>query len=508
MNEKPVQETSDKIRVMVVDDERDIREGSGRILTQAGFDVVLASNGKDALDLMASTPATIVLLDLKMPGMDGMEVLERINQDFPSTLVIIITGFATVETAIEAMKQSAYDFIPKPFEPDQLRIVVNRAAEKLRLTWERERLEKERQGMLLDLDTEKTRLRTILEVLPNGVVVTNAEGNVVLMNMAFRRHLNLPMDRNLGDPLEDYVPDPGLCELVLDISRGKYVDFEDIPFVEFSPFEGRHLMARGQPVLGERRECLGAVLNVVDISGLKVLDQLKSDFVAKVTHELRSPLATIHEQLAHVLNDMVDEVYKDDQHILMRAKEKTSGLISLIGDLLDLSRIQEGAICHTPEQVDVGNLLRSIVEFMEAPAASKQLDLTLDLRNNQLPLITADPIGVESIFGNLISNAINYTPEGGRIQVTADVTGLNIRVRVQDTGFGIEEKYLEKIFERFYRVKNEKTRYITGTGLGLPIVKGLVDSMGGMISVESQPGTGSTFEVLLPVDSQNLPPVD
>jgi len=502
MNEQPVQETTEKIRVMVVDDERDIRDGSERILIRAGYEVVLASNGNDALDLLSSTPVSIVLLDLKMPGIDGMEVLERINRDFPSILVIIITGFATVETAIEAMKQSAYDFIPKPFEPDQLRIVVNRAADKLRLTWERERLEKERQVMLLDLDTEKTRLRTILEVLQNGVVVTNADGKVVLMNMAFRRHLNLPVDRSLGDPLEDYIPDSELCELVRDISWGKYVDFDDIPFVEFSPFEGRHLMARGQPVLGERKECLGAVLNIVDISGLKVLDQLKSDFIAKVSHELRSPLATIHEQLAHVLNDMVDEVYKDDQHILMRAKEKTSGLISLIGDLLDLSRIQEGVICHEPQRVDVGELLRNIVEFMDTRAASKNLDLTLELPTNPLPSITADPIGVESIFGNLVSNAINYTPDGGQIQVNGDMIGLNIRVRITDTGFGIEEKYLEKIFERFYRVKNEKTRYITGTGLGLPIVKGLVVSMGGMISVDSEPGKGTTFEVLLPVDSQ------
>ena len=508
MNEQPAQKTTDAIRVMVVDDERDIRDGSERILTRAGYEVVIASNGNEALDLLTSEPVSIVLLDLKMPGIDGMEVLERINRDFPSILVIIITGFATVETAIEAMKQSAYDFIPKPFEPDQLRIVVNRAADKLRLTWERERLEKERQGMLLDLDTEKTRLRTILEVLPNGVVVTNAEGKVVLMNMAFRRHLNLPVDRSLGDPLEDYIPDAELCELVRDISWGKYVDFDDIPFVEFSPFEGRHLMARGQPVLGERKECLGAVLNIVDISGLKVLDQLKSDFIAKVSHELRSPLATIHEQLAHVLNDMVDEVYQDDQHILLRAKEKTSGLISLIGDLLDLSRIEEGVICHEPQRVDVGDLLSNIVEFMDARAASKGLKLDLDLPGNPLPAISADPIGVESIFGNLISNAINYTPDGGHIQVSGDMTGLNIRVRIQDTGFGIEEKYLEKIFERFYRVKNDKTRFITGTGLGLPIVKGLVDSLGGMISVDSEPGKGTTFEVLLPVDSQKPPPAD
>jgi signal transduction histidine kinase len=108
---------------------------------------------------------------------------------------------------------------------------------------------------------------------------------------------------------------------------------------------------------------------------------------------------------------------------------------------------------------------------------------------------------MESIFGNLITNAINYTQEGGSIRVAADLTGINIRVRVIDNGFGIAEKHLDRIFERFYRVKDDQTRYITGTGLGLPIVKGLVDSMGGIIEVESTPGEGSTFTVLIPTEA-------
>ena len=113
----------------------------------------------------------------------------------------------------------------------------------------------------------------------------------------------------------------------------------------------------------------------------------------------------------------------------------------------------------------------------------------------------ADPIALESIFGNLITNALNYTPEGGRIRVEVDITGVNVRARVVDNGLGIAEKYLDKIFERFYRVKDEKTRYITGTGLGLPIVKGLLDAMGGIIEVQSTPGEGSVFTVLLPVQA-------
>ena len=303
----------------------------------------------------------------------------------------------------------------------------------------------------------------------------------------------------MGEPLDRYVHDKALCDLTLDISKGRFIDYEDIPSLEFTTPDGRHLLVRGQPVLGEKKECLGAVLNVVDVTGLRALDQVKTDFIAKVSHELRSSLATIHEQLAHVLNEMVGEIYKHDQHILMRAKEKTAGLISLIGDLLDLSRIQEGAICHEPQPVKLDGILKSIVSFLEARINAKSQTLSLSLPETGLPELTADPIGIESIFGNLITNAINYTPEGGRITVQAEATGINVRVRVGDNGFGIEEKYLEKIFERFYRVQSEKTRYITGTGLGLPIVKGLVDSMGGMISVDSTPGKGSVFEVLLPI---------
>ena len=101
----------------------------------------------------------------------------------------------------------------------------------------------------------------------------------------------------------------------------------------------------------------------------------------------------------------------------------------------------------------------------------------------------------------MITNAINYTQDGGEIIVTVDMAGINVRVRVKDNGFGIAEKYLDKIFEGFYRVKDDKTRYITGTGLGLPIVKGLLDSMGGLIDVESEPGKGSSFTVLLPIKS-------
>jgi signal transduction histidine kinase/FixJ family two-component response regulator len=491
----------DAIRILVVDDERDIREGSERILKRIGFIVHIADRGDVALKVVKEVHPAIVLLDLKMPGMDGMEVLEHIRQMDEGILVIVITGYATVETAIMAMKQGAYDFIPKPFEPDQLRIVVNRAAEKIRLTRDARKLEEEKTRTLSDLDTEKSRIRTIIESLPDGVLVTNASGKVVLINPSCKQLLNLDPDMGPGRQIEDYVPDETLSKLVMEISKGKHVDYGDIPDHEFNLATDTYLRARAQPVLGERKECLGAVLNFVDISTMKVLDRLKSEFVAKVSHELRSPLSTIHEQLAMVIGDLVNSAPQQDHHILTRAKEKTQGMISLIGDLLDLSRIEEGIICHEPKSIRLDDLLTNIVDFLSSRAAASSQSLALNLPPQPLPEITADPLALESIFGNLITNAINYTQEGGRIRVDVDMAGINIRVKVVDNGFGMAEKHLDKIFDRFYRVKDDRTRYITGTGLGLPIVKGLVDSLGGIIEVESTPGEGSTFTVLLPAQN-------
>lgn len=487
------------IRILIVDDERDIRDASERILSRLGFQLVTAKRGEEALQVFRDAHPAIVLLDLKMPGMDGMEVLKHLRAWDPSILVIVITGYATVETAIEAMKQGAYDFISKPFEPEQLRIVVNRAAEKIRLTREAKKLEQEKARTLSDLGTEKSRLRTIIESLPDGLMVTNISGQVVLINPSSKQMLKLPPGTAPGLPIQDYVAEEALCNLVMEISRGKYVDYGDIPEHEFALADGTYLRAIAQPVLGERKECLGAIVNLIDITSMKALDRLKSDFVAKVSHELRSPLSTIHEQIALVIGDLVGSQPQQHQHLLSRAKEKTQGLISLIGDLLDLSRIEEGITIREPKPVRVDELLKNIVDFLLVRASARDQTLTLDVLSNNLPEIVADPVALESIFGNLITNAITYTQEGGLIRIEMDRAGINMRIKVTDNGFGIAEKYIDKIFDRFYRVKDERTRYITGTGLGLPIVKSLVDSLGGIIEVKSTLGEGSTFTVLLPV---------
>jgi len=493
-------EQAEKSKILVVDDERSIRDGVERVLSRMGCEIRTAPDGESALSILGEEAVTIAILDLKMPGMDGMELLERIREIDERIVVIIITGYATIETAINAMKQGAYDFIPKPFEPDHLKIVVNRALEKIRLSRDAEALQAERERTLLDLDREKSRTRTIIESLPTGMVVTNTQGEVVLKNPAFLQSLELEQAPDYGAEIDTCVADGGFCEFVRALSGGQYGVDGEVPTYELTVSDNKYLLARGRPVMNEKNECIGAVVTLSNITSLKMLDQLKSEFVAKVSHELRSPLSTIHEQLATVLKDVTSEESAVDQDLIERAKEKTNALISLIGDLLDLSRIESGSLTENKKPVQLADLLSSIVEFMASRAENNKQRLSLETGDQPLPEITADPMALESIFGNLVTNAINYTPQGGEIKVSAWAEDGQIKVAVSDTGFGIPEKHQSKIFERFYRVKDENTRHISGTGLGLPIVKGLVDSMNGTISLESAPGKGTTFTVVLPGD--------
>jgi len=495
-------EKPDFNKILVIDDEKSLRDGAERILTRMNHEVFLASRGEAGLAVLEGTNIGIILLDMKMPGMDGMEVLKRVMEMDRGILVIVITGYATVETAIEAMKLGAYDFIPKPYKPDQLRLIINRAAEALKLKQAAERLKSEQRQTLADLHMEKSRTRTIIESLPNGVLVTDPGGDVVLINPACRQHLDLEPDTPPGKDISHYIRDKEICTLVKDISRGKYIDYNDIPSQELSVNDEKYFLIRCRPVLGEKNQCLGTVVNIMDISTMRILDHLKSEFVAKVSHELRSPLSTIHEQLGMVLGGFQEEAGQEEQYMLSRAKEKTRGLISTIGDLLDLSRVEAGISVKESKPVHLDELLKNIADFLSARAEAKKQTLTVIVPDTPLPLIHADPMALESVFGNLITNAINYTPEGGRIEVKADLKGNNLRVMVRDNGFGIEARHVDKIFNRFYRVKNDKTRFITGTGLGLPIVKGIVDTLNGYIQVESEVNKGSTFTVIIPLKKE------
>jgi PAS domain S-box-containing protein len=479
--------------ILVVDDEANIRLGAERILQREGFNVRSAESGEEGLEILEQLPAHILLLDLMMPGIGGMEVLKRVAVSHPGLLVIVITGHATLETAIEAMKEGAYDFIPKPFKPDQLRIVVFRASETLRLREEHRRLEEERQRNLRAIEREKTRTRTIVRSMSEGVLLTDSYGDVILCNPAAQSMFGSRQDSCEGVPMTQYVSESGLrAQLEEILAEGDPPRPREIALPD-----GRWVLAEVSPIATEEEE--GGLLTVLsDITAQKNLAQLKSEFVAKVSHDLRSPLAAINQQLAVLAMDLEGAEHEEHRRRLSRVRERVKGLLSLIADLLDISRIELGVETGTHEVFDPRIVLERAVEEVASHAEEAGISLSVQPCPRSVEMM-GDPRDLESVFTNLLTNAVKYTDRGGSVTVTVDASDTQLAVTVADTGHGIAESELPHIFEKFYRVKSEKTRMIVGTGLGLPIVKGIVTAMGGAIDVRSELGAGSSFIVSLPL---------
>ena len=494
---------SGQTNILVVDDDQTIRDGCSRILSKSGWTVIAVENGQKGLDEIRSPRGEIdvVLLDLMMPGLSGMEVLEQSLQTDPDLLVIVITGYATVESAVEAMKKGAYDFIAKPFTPDQLRIVVKRALEKRALQKEAAFLRQEREKSLHDIATEKSKIKTIIHSMGDGVLVCDQDGSLVLTNPAANRMLQLSEDHLLGKLLTEVHLPPELASAIDKNLKTAENTFTSISQeLSVGAAEEVHLRAHTAPVRNDIGEIMGAVTVLQDITYLKELDKMKSEFIAMVAHELRAPIAAVEQQLTVILNKMAGEVTEKQEQLLSRAKERTKGLLDLIKDLLDLSKIEAGKMVQYKEPLSLYDVIQRVVDLMRAEAEHKKIDLQF-IGSAETPLIHADRNSMEEVFTNLISNAIKYTPEKGEVRVALGEERGFVKASVADTGIGIEEENLPRIFDKFFRVKTKETRQIIGTGLGLSIVKSMVAAHLGSISVESKAGAGTTFTILLPKES-------
>ena len=493
----------DQVNILVIDDELIMREGCSRILSKDGWAVIAAENGKQGLEEIEAhgEKIDVILLDLMMPGVSGMEVLDRVRIIDPNLLIIVITGYATVESAVEAMKKGAYDFIPKPFTPDQLRIVVRRALERRALQKEAEFLRRERERSLRDIATEKSKIKTIINCMGDGVLVCDRDSCVVLTNPAASRMLKIPENTLLGNFLPQCNFPPELSRIMEESLQSTEIGYTSVS-QELSIGESGEIFLRTHtaPVRNDVGEIMGAVTVLEDISYLKELDKMKSEFIAMVTHELRAPIASVEQQLTVILNGMAGEVTEKQEKLLSRAKERTKGLLTLIKDLLDLSKIEAGKMVQYKEPLALQEVIQRVVDFMRTEAEDKKIDLQFSAPA-ETPLIHADRNSMEGIFTNLISNAIKYTPEKGKVWVTLSEEGGFVKATVSDTGIGIKKEDLTRIFDKFYRVKTTETRQIIGTGLGLSIVKSIVDAHLGSISVESEAGGGTIFTVLFPKES-------
>jgi len=483
--------------VLVVDDEKVIRDGCCRILGPEGLQVLTEENGKKALELLDREPINAVLCDLKMPVMGALGVLEKVTVSHPDIPVIIITGHGTIESAVECMKSGAYDFITKPFRADHLVLVVRRALEKQALERRARQLQEERARSLYDLAAEQSRVRTIVSCMADGVLVTTPDLEVVLHNPAATRLLEFVPPESQGGTLSDYINDENLSKalnsLLADAPKEECIAQELV-------LGRKHLRALSALVYGPEGQVLGTVSVLHDVTFFRELDEMKSSFVNHVAHELRAPLSAIKQQHSVILDGLAGELTGKQRELLGRGQDKIQGLLDMIKDLLDVSKIESGHGVQQQVPINLAHILEQTVSLMKARAESQGLSLELELPSD-FPVVQADERSIEEVFTNLVSNAINYSPAGGTISVSAVSHEEYLEVRVSDTGVGIPAEEIPKIFDKFYRVKHPETRQVIGTGLGLSLVKAIIEAHRGSVDVESEPGVGTTFRVLLPTVS-------
>jgi PAS domain S-box-containing protein len=473
-------------RILIIDDEPRIRDACLMVLSDKGFDVAAAPDGEQGLQMIKETHYDIVLVDLMMPTISGFDVLSEVRKNHPDTVVIVITGYATLEHSIEAMKKGAFDFIPKPFTPDQLRAVVDKS---LRYT-----------SALQDIADSKSRLGVMVNRLTDGVMTTDARKLIVQVNPAFLHMIEYHGKEVVGRHVDEVIHDQNLLEAIdqalimpPDTSTEITKEIQVIANNEEKSFN-----ARCAPFRGRMKENLGTVTVLHDITAMKKMDQMKADFFSMVSHEIRSPMNSLLMQLKNINDGLAGPVTEKQQEILSRAGDKILNLNNLVSELLDLSRIESGLISHEKEQLDMGQLLTGQISFHSPYGAEKQISIHFNCQDD-LPSILANRQNMEEVCSNLITNAIKYSPVGSTIKIAASVENEYLKLQFADTGFGISSDDLEKIFTRFYRVKDSNTRQIQGTGLGLAIVKSIIESHHGRISVTSEVGRGTTFTVLLPL---------
>jgi two-component system phosphate regulon sensor histidine kinase PhoR len=480
------------LRILVVDDEKVIRDGCARALSGQEHQVATAQDGSTGLDRLKTEAFDIVLLDLMMPGVDGFTVLKWIKQHRPDTQVIVITGYATVQKAVEAMKSGAFDFVGKPFTPDYLRIVVGRAAENRLLQTETEKLRREKASDLYTIVQEQSRLKTVFDCIEGAVLVTNRDGKVVLHNPAAVSVLDLAAEPVVGRPVSQVIRHPDAAEMIHDVTNGLVAVTR-----EFEPgtVSRLHLRACCAPVHTATGKIFGSVTVFEDVTARKQVEQLKSEFVSMLAHELRAPLAAI-EQMIHATRACPGEDRRS--HFLDRIQERTRGLLQMIENLLNLSRLDAGSAVFTLEPARGDEILSGVVELMQPRAEEKSIRLVHVIPGNEW-WISVDQEQIRSVFVNILDNAVKYTPAGGEVNISMEPKGGLAVIRITDTGIGIHAADLPNIFDRFFRVKGSATRGISGSGLGLSLAKRIVEAHQGHIDVESEPGRGTTFKVSLPL---------
>lgn len=507
-----------RAQILLVDDEPAILETCREILRIEGYAVDAVASGYAALEAAMHTTYDLLLTDLKMDGMDGLELLAEVQKRSPQTVTVMMTGFGTIDSATEAVRLGAYEFLLKPVAVEDLKQAVARCLERKRLS---------------EIDTlYHVGNELALAQTPNAVqaVVVDAArrvlraSNVIWFSADRNGNLETPSSydsyftsANLVRLAEQEVViregEPGSengagAALVPGVANGRlmgvlYVDHSPLSF-EYHASVRRFLcgLARHAALALDRLALLDELRQnnstlATANRRLQELDVLKSQFLSVATHELRTPLSIILGYNSMIEESAEQRLTIEERGLLRESLAACKRLMRLVNSMLDLSQMQAGKMRLQFTSFDLAQSLQSVKRLFEGEAQRRGLRLELHV-DATLPAIEVDAERVEQVFVNLVSNALKYTDADGVVMIEArvDENG-RIEVKVSDTGIGIALEHQAMIFDEFARVRN-KPGGRPGSGLGLAIVRRIVEAHGGEISVNSTPGQGSVFTVRLP----------
>ena len=493
------------LELLIVEDRPDDAELVVAELRRAGYEPqwTRVETPEQFLAGLAADPH-VVICDYSLPLMtapDALTILRDLHSDIP---LIVVSGVMDEETCVNSLRLGAVDYLLKD-RLVRLGPAIDHALAALRLARDAHRARREWR------ETSDI-LRGLVDHSPAAIAVRDATGRSLVTNAEYDRLAAAALANPNGS-----VPPPR--------ASAQGISAEDR-----ATLDGRRIIEKEEAFLldGERRTYLSVKYPVIDDAGrafavgslylditrqkqveedLRELDRLKTDFIATVSHELRTPLTSIcgYAEL------LVEEGGAgDDQGRRMIGVIERNGrrLLSLVEDLLILSRVDSGAFSRNEQSVDLGELAASARTVLEPAAQSARVEVDLDVEAG-LPAVVGDRSQLERVLLNLVSNAVKFSQPDSRVLIAVRRAGTEVVLTVQDHGIGIPTEELPRLFTRFFRSSIARERVIQGTGLGLAVVKEIVERHGGTISVESEPGAGATLTVRLPVATAEVSrPVD
>jgi two-component system phosphate regulon sensor histidine kinase PhoR len=471
-------------RVLVVDDSLVYRDLLvNHVLAPGGYEALTAKDGESGLRVAQQEAPDLIIMDMQMPGMTGIQVLEALHSAGSEIPVIMMTLHGSEDLAVRAFRLGVKDYVIKPFDIDEMLVAIDRALTEVRLR-------RERDVLTQTLEAERRQLEAVLTNTAEGVLLVeggDAE-RVLLANHAARSAFGIGDDA-IGNSLRQVVHDEILIDVFQRAKSSAETAHAEVPLAD-----ERTLNVNVTPIPD-----VGWVAVMQDITYLKELDQMKSEFVSTVSHDLRSPLTSV-KGFADLL-PVVGPLNEQQTYFLHKIRSGADTVTAMIGDLLDLGRI-EAEVRMDMEPCDMGAIVEQALESQAGHAELRKQTINVDISPG-LPPVLINPLRISQSVSNLISNAVKYTPEGGHITVVVETEDGQVVVKIADDGIGISQEDLPHVFDKFYRVDSPETEDIIGSGLGLSIVKTIVEKHRGRIWVESELGQGTTFAIVLPA-AENL----